>query len=194
MNDSSERRHLVHGRSQRPVGRVDRRGTGSMLRASSRCIVPAIFPSVHSTRSAPAHDRSFTGTDSRPSTPSAQGVSRGPAPAIPPRSSSVVSPYVRYEELERWSWLADLVISEATAADILPRHVAGLRRRASRNARSSRDGRFSCRSRRRATTTCAWPSSRRARPPDTAPSRCPTSKSPEPPVARTPRSRGPNAH
>jgi len=37
-----------------------------------------------------------------------------------------VSPYVRYEELERWSSLADLVLSEATAADVLPRHVARL--------------------------------------------------------------------
>jgi len=35
-----------------------------------------------------------------------------------------VSPYVRYEELERWSVLADLVISDTTASDILPRHVA----------------------------------------------------------------------
>jgi hypothetical protein len=35
-----------------------------------------------------------------------------------------VSPYVRYEELERWSGLADLVLAEATAADTLPRHVA----------------------------------------------------------------------
>jgi hypothetical protein len=37
-----------------------------------------------------------------------------------------VSPYVRYEELERWSVLADLVTSEATAADILPRYVTRL--------------------------------------------------------------------
>jgi hypothetical protein len=37
-----------------------------------------------------------------------------------------VSPYVRYEELERWSELADLVISEATAADVLPRHITRL--------------------------------------------------------------------
>ncbi len=31
-----------------------------------------------------------------------------------------VSPYVRYEDLERWSGLVDLVVSEATAADVLP--------------------------------------------------------------------------
>jgi hypothetical protein len=37
-----------------------------------------------------------------------------------------VSAFVRYEELERWSSLADLVLSEATAADVLPRHVARL--------------------------------------------------------------------
>jgi hypothetical protein len=37
-----------------------------------------------------------------------------------------VSPFVRYEELERWSTLADLVIADATAADVLPRHVARL--------------------------------------------------------------------
>ena len=41
-----------------------------------------------------------------------------------PRILLCVSPYVRYEELERWSGLADLVISDATAADLLPRHVA----------------------------------------------------------------------
>ena len=37
-----------------------------------------------------------------------------------------VSPFVRYEELERWSALADLVIADPTAADVLPRHVARL--------------------------------------------------------------------
>ena len=37
-----------------------------------------------------------------------------------------VGPYVRYEELERYSGLVDLVLSEATAADVLPRHVARL--------------------------------------------------------------------
>jgi hypothetical protein len=35
-----------------------------------------------------------------------------------------VSPYVRYEELERWSGLFDLVLSEAPAADILPGQLA----------------------------------------------------------------------
>jgi CheY-like chemotaxis protein len=34
-----------------------------------------------------------------------------------------VSPFVRYETLERWASLADSVISEATAADTLPRYV-----------------------------------------------------------------------
>ena len=52
-----------------------------------------------------------------------------------------VSPYVRYEELERWSGLADLVISEATAADILPRHVARLvERRVGRSTRAETAG------------------------------------------------------
>ncbi len=37
-----------------------------------------------------------------------------------------VGPYVRYEELERYSGLVDLVLSEATAADVIPRHVARL--------------------------------------------------------------------
>jgi hypothetical protein len=37
-----------------------------------------------------------------------------------------VSPFVRYEELERWSGLADLVFSEATAVEVLPRHVVHL--------------------------------------------------------------------
>ena len=37
-----------------------------------------------------------------------------------------VGPYIRYEELERYSGLVDLVLSEATAAEVLPRHVARL--------------------------------------------------------------------
>lgn len=37
-----------------------------------------------------------------------------------------VGPYVRYEELERYSGLVDLVLSEATAADVIPRHVVRL--------------------------------------------------------------------
>jgi hypothetical protein len=37
-----------------------------------------------------------------------------------------VGPYVRYEELERYSGLVDLVLSEATAADVISRHAARL--------------------------------------------------------------------
>ena len=37
-----------------------------------------------------------------------------------------VGPYTRYEELERYSGLVDLVLSEATAAEVLPRHVSRL--------------------------------------------------------------------
>src|SRR5262249_39293641 len=37
-----------------------------------------------------------------------------------------VSPYVRYDELERWSRLVDFVAWEATAAETLPRRVADL--------------------------------------------------------------------
>jgi hypothetical protein len=36
----------------------------------------------------------------------------------------VVSPYVRYESLDRWSKLVDVVVSEATAADVLPGRLA----------------------------------------------------------------------
>ncbi len=51
-----------------------------------------------------------------------------------------VGPYVRYEELERYSGLVDLVLSEATAADVLPRHVARLLDgRAGRTARAEND-------------------------------------------------------
>ncbi|MFI5455147.1 MAG: hypothetical protein ACHRXM_06810 [Isosphaerales bacterium] len=54
-------------------------------------------------------------------------VWREPAsPASPPALILCVSPYVRFEELERWSGLASLVLSEATAPDVLPRHVARL--------------------------------------------------------------------
>jgi hypothetical protein len=42
----------------------------------------------------------------------------------PPRLFLCVSPYVRYEELERWSGLVELVIAEGTAADILPGQLA----------------------------------------------------------------------
>jgi hypothetical protein len=35
-----------------------------------------------------------------------------------------VSPFVRYEELERWSSLVDFVVSEAVAADVLPGRLA----------------------------------------------------------------------
>ena len=35
-----------------------------------------------------------------------------------------LSPYVRYEELERWSCLVDVVVSEAVARDILPGRLA----------------------------------------------------------------------
>jgi hypothetical protein len=41
-----------------------------------------------------------------------------------PRLFLCVSPYVRYEELERWSGLAELVIAEGTAADVLPGRLA----------------------------------------------------------------------
>ena len=37
-----------------------------------------------------------------------------------------ISPYVRYAELERWSGLVDLVVSEATAADVLPGRIGRL--------------------------------------------------------------------
>jgi hypothetical protein len=35
-----------------------------------------------------------------------------------------ISPYVRYEELERWSSLVDLAVSEAVAGDVLPGRLA----------------------------------------------------------------------
>jgi hypothetical protein len=45
-------------------------------------------------------------------------------PAAAPVIILCVSPYVRYDELERWSGLANHVIFEATAGDVLPRHIA----------------------------------------------------------------------
>ncbi len=52
---------------------------------------------------------------------------RGPQGANPaPAVFLCVSPYVRYVELERVSRLVDLVVSEATAAEVLPRHVVRL--------------------------------------------------------------------
>jgi hypothetical protein len=49
-----------------------------------------------------------------------EGAHPGPALVL------CISPYVRYEELERWGRLAELVVSEATAAEVLPRQVARL--------------------------------------------------------------------
>jgi hypothetical protein len=49
-----------------------------------------------------------------------------------------VSPYLRYEELERASGLVDRVLSEATAPDVLPGHVRRLL--ATREARERRAG------------------------------------------------------
>ena len=49
-----------------------------------------------------------------------------PATGVSPVIILCISPFVRYEELERWSGLADVVISEATAAEVLPRHVTRL--------------------------------------------------------------------
>jgi hypothetical protein len=54
-----------------------------------------------------------------------------------------VGPYVRYEELERYSGLVDLVLSEATASEVLPRHVARLLEgRSSRPPRAEADPLF----------------------------------------------------
>ncbi|HEX3447625.1 MAG TPA: hypothetical protein VHS97_05195, partial [Isosphaeraceae bacterium] len=48
------------------------------------------------------------------------------APSTAPVIILCVSPYVRYDELERWSGLANHVLFEATAGDVLPRYVARL--------------------------------------------------------------------
>jgi len=48
------------------------------------------------------------------------------ASVAPPALFLCVSPYVRYEELELCSGLVNLVLSEASAPDVLPRHVARL--------------------------------------------------------------------
>jgi CheY-like chemotaxis protein len=47
-------------------------------------------------------------------------------PGASPALILCVGPYVRYEELERYSGLVDLVLSEATACDVLSRHVTRL--------------------------------------------------------------------
>jgi hypothetical protein len=68
------------------------------------------------------HRQRVTAADARRLSAYRNGAAPGTAPAI----VLCVGPYVRYEELERWSGVAELVLSEATAADILPRHVARL--------------------------------------------------------------------
>lgn len=49
---------------------------------------------------------------------------RTPVEDPAPHLTLAISPYVRYEELERWAGLADLVVSEAIAADVLPGRLA----------------------------------------------------------------------
>jgi CheY-like chemotaxis protein len=78
------------------------------------------------------HRHRFTAVDAQRLKEYRAGSVAGQAPTI----LLCVSPFVRYEELERWSSLADLVISDATAADILPRHVAQrVERRENRSTR-----------------------------------------------------------
>ena len=93
-------------------------------RASCRCIAPAIFPTGRSTPIQPPalvviHRQRLTATDAQRLKEYRVSSAAGGPPAI----VLCISPYVRYAELERWSSLADLVISEATAPDILPCHV-----------------------------------------------------------------------
>ena len=58
-------------------------------------------------------------------TPSGCADWREPAASgAPPALFLCVSPYVRYDELELWSGLVNLVLSEASAPDVLPRHIA----------------------------------------------------------------------
>jgi hypothetical protein len=60
-------------------------------------------------------------------------------PESPPALILCVSPFVGYEDLESWSGVADVVLSEATAAELLPRHVARiLGERQTRASRSDR--------------------------------------------------------
>jgi hypothetical protein len=53
-----------------------------------------------------------------------RGYRDAKTPSAAPAIILCVSPYVRYDELERWSSLANHVLFEATAGDVLPRHVA----------------------------------------------------------------------
>jgi CheY-like chemotaxis protein len=78
------------------------------------------FPSNQPPRMTVVHRHRFTAVDAQRLKEYREAKSAGDSRAI----VLCISPYVRYEELERWSSLADLIISEATAADILPRHVS----------------------------------------------------------------------
>jgi hypothetical protein len=49
-----------------------------------------------------------------------------PDVTAPPALILCVSPYVRYDELERWSGVANLVLPESAAPDVLARHIARL--------------------------------------------------------------------
>jgi hypothetical protein len=53
-----------------------------------------------------------------------RGYRDAKTPSAAPAIILCVSPYVRYDELERWSSLANHVLFEATVGDVLPRHVA----------------------------------------------------------------------
>ncbi len=78
------------------------------------------FDREHSPRVIVIHRHGIAGSDAD----RVRGWREVPGGRAVPVVILCVSPYIRYEELERWSGLVDLIVSEATAADVLPGQIA----------------------------------------------------------------------
>ncbi len=129
---------LVFRGSERCLGRVDRGCAARGSRASFACDCSGeqLKEPYRRARSATV-DRRSSATDRLPAMPiGSRNCERRLAHCDSPALILCIGPYVRYEELERYSGLVDLVLSEATAAEVLPRHVSRLL-----EGRSGRPGR-----------------------------------------------------
>lgn len=93
------------------------------------------FDRSHPPRVIVLHRNHLTGPDAERLAGWRDADGARPAPAL----ILCISPYVRYEELERWSRLVDLVLWEASARDVLPGQVDRLSDQARGLRRSAGD-------------------------------------------------------